>query len=122
MIDEPREISSGETVSEWMDVYRNDLKDNGAGLWAIVEHGRVGFGLSGDALLDFIRRSLRVVIAAGGQIVKDGPDGWEPDDSYGATPDEIVENVIRAWQAAGEPEPEWGEWWFVLPKDFRRRD
>jgi hypothetical protein len=122
MTDEPREISTGTPISEWITFYKDDLEDDGVGLWSIVEHGRVGFSLSGDALIDFIRRSLHFIIACGGRIVKDGPDGWEPDDSYGTTPDEIVENVVRSWQAAGEPDPEWGQWRFVLPRDFGHVD
>ncbi len=122
MIDEPREIESGETINEWISsVYKDNLLDIGTGLGGIVSDGSIGFQLSGEALVDFIRRSLHFIIGYGGRIVKSGSEGWEPDDSFGTTPNEVVENVIRAWQAAGEPDPEWGEWWFVLPKDFRNR-
>jgi hypothetical protein len=123
MTDEPRDSFDGTTATQRISSYVVDyLQDDGIGLSIIVSGGRKSFSLSGEALIDFIRRSLHFIIACGGRIVKDGPDGWEPDDSYGAAPDEIVENVIRSWQAAGEPDPEWGQWWFVLPRDFGHVD
>jgi len=119
MTDEPRSKFSGRTASEWIALLPTDLDDIGVGMSAIIGAGRQSFGFEGNALVDFVRRSLYALVERGAT-----PRHWgSPSDPqrdiplhYGSDSNaEIVEGVIADWLASGGGDLEWGDFWFALP-------
>lgn len=119
MIDERVRKLFGDTVSEWIQSLPSDLDDIGVGLHAIVQTGRYGFELKNSELIEFIRKSLYVLLNHGAK-----PRHWgspsKPDRDFelhygNDTNDEIVEGVIADWLASGAGDLEWGDFWFALP-------
>jgi hypothetical protein len=119
MIDQRKHKFGGDTVQEWIQFLPAYLDDIGIGLHAIVQTGRRGFELENAELIEFVRRSLRALLAGGAK-----PRHWgsrsHPDRNimlhYGNdTNDEIVEGVIADWLASGAGDLEWGDFWFALP-------
>ena len=122
MRNEPKHKSGGETISEWIPLMANQLNDIGIGLRSIIYDGRKEFGLEGSALVDFVRRSLYVLVERGAKPRHWGKPG-DPDRNiplhYGADSSrEIVEGVIADWLAGGGGDLEYGDFWFALPKTF----
>ena len=120
MSDEPRELYRGTPMSQWMEELAGDLADDAVGFWGIVADGRIGFGLEGEALVDYVRRQIAVLLAQGGLPVLGGGLGgehhWIVQQQYGSRPGEILDNVIRAWLARGcDEDPGW--LWFTLPEN-----
>ena len=68
-------------------------------MWEIVDHGRTGFSLEGEALTDFVRRSIHALIDAGAKpVVGAGkPDQWKLQVQYGSNKHEVAEAVIDEW-------------------------
>ena len=120
MSEEPRERYYDVPMSQWMQETTSDLID-AVGFWAIVADGRVGFGLEGEALVDYVRRQIAVLLARGGvPVLGGGPDGehhWIVQRQYGTRPDEILDNVMREWleRGATDEDPDW--LWFTLPEN-----
>jgi hypothetical protein len=119
MIDERRRKIFGDTISEWMAYMPAELDDIGVGLAGIIDTGRYGFELKGSELVDFVRKSLRILVARGAK-----PRHWgspsHPNRNvmlhYGKdTNEEIVQGVIADWLASGGGDLEWGDFWFALP-------
>lgn len=102
MIVEPRNKYYGETMSEAISLVSGELPIDAVGMWQIVPKGRDGFDLTGDALVDFIRKCIHALLAAGAVPVRGGKGTgyeWVAQTQYGTTKEEITENVIREWQA-----------------------
>jgi hypothetical protein len=98
------------------------LNDLPVGLWVIVNHGQKGFGLEGEALVDFIRRCIYALVDAGAKPVAGGnkPNQWELQTQYGRNKHEIAEAVIAEWKAQGAVKPEpWTGVWFGLPWSYQ---
>jgi hypothetical protein len=119
MIEEKRHKLYGSTIGEWHKFLPAHLDDIGVGLDAIVQTGRYGFGLGSSDLIDFIRKSIYVLLEHGAK-----PRHWGSLTHrnrnillhYGSdTNDEIVEGVIADWLASGAGDLEWGDFWFALP-------
>ncbi|MCE1235560.1 MAG: hypothetical protein LWW93_04295 [Hyphomicrobiales bacterium] len=93
----------------------------GVGLGSLVDRGRIGFRLEGDALIDFVRRVIVGLVAGGASPEDDGfvtPDNPRGLAHFGAdTPEEVADGVVAAWVAAGAPDPEWGDWRFNTPRN-----
>ncbi|HRK69509.1 MAG TPA: hypothetical protein PKY73_18310 [Hyphomonas sp.] len=82
------------------------------GLGAAEEH----YGLHGEARDAFLRRYLIELVKAGGQPIEPADDGihaWRIIQRYGTTPEEIADGMLAEWKAAGEPDPDWGEYSFA---------
>ncbi len=102
MIDEPRHKDYGTTLSEWIVLIPGELPVDAVGLWQVVPAGRDGFGLEGDALVDFVRRAIHALLDAGAVPVRGGKGTgyeWLAQKQYGTTRDEITEAVIQEWLA-----------------------
>ena len=81
------------------------------------------FGLEGEALTDFVRRSIYALLEAGAKPVlgTNTPNVYELQPQYGQTNTEIAEAVIREWLAQGAPSPApWTGLWFGLPWSYER--
>src|SRR5437868_2186770 len=118
MSTEPRDRVTGTPMSELIAFMPNSLNDLPVGLWVIIEHGKKGFGLEGEALVDFIRRCIYALVDAGAKPVAGGnkPNQWELQTQYGRNKYEIAEAVIAECQAHGSVKPEpWTGAWFGLP-------
>jgi hypothetical protein len=117
---EPRD-ASGLPMSEWIAGLNGGLNDLPVGMWRIVDRGRRGFGLEGEALTDFVRRSIYALIDAGAKpVVGAGkPNQWKLQVQYGTNRWEIAQAVIAEWLQQGAPTPEpWEGLWFGLPWSY----
>ena len=118
MATEPKHVRYGTPLGEWISLQPHRLLDNGSGLWNVVSAGYKGFGLEGSALTDFIRRTILVLIEAGGRpvVASETLPIWEETFQYGTKPEDITDSVIAEWLAEGASEyVEWGRWWFAEP-------
>lgn len=100
-----------------MDQDGGQLPLDAVGMWQIVPGGRIGFGLEGEALTDYVRRCIAELLSRGAvPVVGGGLEGeheWIAQPQYGSTPDEIVENVVREWLANGARDEDPGGLWFA---------
>jgi hypothetical protein len=114
-------------ASKWIAGYAHRLTDGGVvGLWQIVIDGRRWFGLEGDRLADYVRRSLEVLVESGAKPVKEidsEPDEyyWTLQRQYGATNADIIDNVMGEWRAGGSQDSDPNGIWFAFPKICDRR-
>lgn len=121
MTSEPKHKIYGSSMSECIAFTPSGLYDDvGVGLNGIIADGRRGFGLEGQALADFVRRSLYTLVEKGAT-----PRHWSPTRNYplhygGDSPSEIVEGVISDWLKSGGGDLEWGDFRFMLPKHHAR--
>ena len=120
MTDEVRDKFYNQTMSEVVYLIPGELPIDAVGLWQIVPKGRDGFSLSGSALADFVGRCIHALLEAGAVPVRGGKGTgyeWIMQSQYGATKDQIVENVVREWQQmTDDPLVLCGEGvWFALP-------
>src|SRR6266849_5842529 len=113
---ERRDKIYGQTVGEWIEKIPGELPIDAVGLWQIVSFGREGFELSGEELVDAVRRSITALLAKGAVPVVGARDGihvWTPV-KYGDTADETIEAIITEWRNLGR-DPDGGDVWFALP-------
>src|SRR3712207_9042385 len=104
MSEEPRERNYGTPLSEWMEQVANELPVDAVGIWQIVPDGTRGFGFEGEALTEYVRRQIAVLLARGAVPVIGGGGTehyWIVQRQYGSRPDEILDNVMREWLARG---------------------
>jgi len=125
MTQEPRDKFYGYTIGEWISKIPNELAADAVGLWQIVSFGRDGFGLSGPALVGYVRKSLFALLASGarpGVGALDGEHIWITVD-YGNTAENVCDSIIAEWIASGR-DPNEGDVWFALPHIYnaKRRD
>ena len=102
MTEEPRHRGTGEALSAAIERHKNELPYDAMALMHIVPKGRTGFGLAGDALTDYVCRSVRSLLEAGAVPVTHIPgNGYDftYESKYGSTIDEITEGVIKEWLA-----------------------
>jgi hypothetical protein len=122
-IEPERRSRYGETMSERIACWPGSLNDLPVGLFQIIFQGRTGFDLEGEALIDFIRRSIYALVDAGAMPVRGagipGVEKWIFQPQYGRTKQEIAEAVIAEWLRDGAPTPEtWTGLWFGLPWSY----
>lgn len=126
-LESARDKWEGRTVDEWIaDRLRElDVAEVGpndpVGMWLIVPSGRYDFGLQGEVLVAFVRRTLLALLRAGAMPVvrDDAPAGWRVLGQYGANPDEIADAVIAGWLASGGGDPD-DTVWFARPDRIRQ--
>ena len=114
--------NDGQPILEFIESIGFDAENDLAQLLPVVSAGRHGYELRGDELDEFIRRCLHSILDHGAlPTVNTGGLGYavhEATTQYGVTADAIVENVMAAWNAAGRPDPDWGEWAFSTPDNI----
>jgi hypothetical protein len=120
MTTEPTD-AAGVTMTEWIAGLPEGLSDIPVGMWMLVPNGRIGFGLEGSELADFIRRCIHTLMDAGAKPVvhDDEPHRWKLQMQYGSDKHEVAEAVIGEWLRQGAPTPEpWDGVWFGLPRSW----
>ncbi len=116
---EPRHKYFGDTMSDRIVQVANELSVDAVGMRQIVPGGRHGFGLEGEALTDDVRRCIAELLSRGAVPVAGGGDtGYDRivQPQYGATPEEIIENVVCECLAKGTKDEDPGGLWFALPR------
>ncbi len=118
---EPKDKHYGTPLSQVIAEIPGELPIDAVGLFQIVPKGRDGFGFDGALLADFVGRAIMALLDAGAVPVRGGPGSgyyWIAQKQYGASPDEIVSNVIAEWLAMpNDPLVLCGEGvWFALPR------
>jgi hypothetical protein len=93
--------------------------DVGVGIYVIINKGRHVFGLKGDDLVDFTRKSLLALFDAGAVPISASGTGapWKLDRRYGMDKDEIIERVIRQWLVETKDDPGVDAIWFGTPEE-----
>jgi hypothetical protein len=122
MMMELRDKYYGQTVDEWISTLPGELPVDAVGLWQIVSFGREGFGLSGDELVNFVRRGIEELFAKGAKPVLGAMDGvhvWTTVD-YGSTSESMSRAIIAEWRNLGR-DPDEGDVWFALPHIFNAK-
>ena len=100
MTDELRDKYYGYTINEAIELIPGELPVDAVGLWQIVPKGRDGFGLSGEALDDFIRRAIAALLEADAVPVRHvhGSDyEWDIQRQYGSEREQIIEAILAEW-------------------------
>ncbi|MEA2880006.1 MAG: hypothetical protein QOF14_5202 [Hyphomicrobiales bacterium] len=122
MTREPRHISWGTPMSTWIEerIPRPPYDELPLGMWAIVDDGRRLFGLEGEALAGYIRKSIYALMDAGFKPVCGvGKNRWQLQVQYGSSKQEVAEAVIAEWLREGAKTPEpWTGLWFGLPRHW----
>jgi hypothetical protein len=121
-----RDKWGGRTVDEWIADRLRELDvtavgpNDPVGMWLIVPAGRYDFGLQGEVLVAFVRRTVLALLRAGAMPVTrdDAPVGWRVLEEYGRNPDEIADAVIAEWLASGGGDPD-DKVWFARPDRIR---
>jgi hypothetical protein len=122
-MNQKRHRNYGWTIDEWIAATPGDLNRDATGLWHIVCAGREGFGLSGQELIDFVRRSLLALFEKGAKPVTGATDDihiWRPLTNYQGDADQIAQTIIDEWQASGR-DPDAGGMWFALPHIYEQK-
>jgi hypothetical protein len=112
----------GQTEEDWISGWVEELDRDATSLWHIVTAGREGFELSGPELIDFVRRSLAALFAAGAKPVKGGDKIylWGRVTKYGDDPEKMADAIIDEWQKSGR-DPDIGGIWFATPNVFEEK-
>jgi hypothetical protein len=113
----------GQTEQEVITGWVEELARDATSLWHIITAGREGFELDGPELIDFVRRSLMALFAAGAKPVmgKIDPDYlWGRVTKYGDDPRQMTDAVIDEWQKSGR-DPDAGGIWFATPNVYGER-
>jgi hypothetical protein len=121
MTREPQDRQYGGSMSEYIASLPSTLNDLPVGMAHIIDAGRKGFGLDGEALTDFVRRCIYALIDAGAKPVAGGnkPNQWNLQVQYGSNRWEITQAVVAEWLRQGAPTPEpWTGVWFGLPWSY----
>jgi hypothetical protein len=116
MSEQIRHRNYGKTVDEWIELVPGELEFDAVSLRNIVVAGREGFGLSGEQLIEYVRRNILVLVAKGAKPVVGAADGehyWSLAE-YGKSEDEIADAIMDEWQREGR-DPELGGVSFALP-------
>lgn len=118
MTQEPRHKTYGTPMSEWIALAPGELPRDAVGVWQLVPEGRDGFGLKGNSLIEFVRRSIYALLDAGAVPVSGGMGTdyeWIAQKHYGTTREEIAENVVREWSQAPNDQEILFKVWFARP-------
>ena len=120
MTEERRDNVYGRTISEWIALVPGELPRDAVGLWQILAAGQHSFELVGAELIDYVRRNVAVLLDAGAIPVAGGRGtnyDWVAKTNYGSRRDEIIDAVIKEWQATTGDEMYPWSLWFALPRD-----
>ena len=120
MNSEPLHRNTGETLSEVISQYPNELPRDAVGIWQIVPGGRVDFGLSGTSLADYVRRAVLALLDAGAVPVRHISGSgyeWVHQKQYGSSREEIANAIVKEWEPVPNTSQDMIEHcpWFALP-------
>jgi len=122
MTEEPKHAYWGISASEKIANYPRYLSDWAVGFWQIVIDGRRWFGLGGDELTDYVRRSLYVLVDSGAKPVKADHGKnycWILQSRYGTSTADVIDGVIAEWLSSGGCDPDLTGLWFALPEIYQ---
>ena len=124
MTSEPIDSIYGVAMSEWISLVPGELPRDAVGLWQIVPAGTIHFKLSGNDLVDYVRRNIYALLGAGAvPVISGGETGfdWVYQPQFGATKEEIAQSVIAEWQRIGNDVGDLaGSIWFALPRPGKK--
>ena len=117
---DPKDRVFGVRMSEWISLVPGELPRDAVGMWQIVPAGTINFGLSGSELIDYVRRNIFALLAAGAIPVFGGRGTefeWVYQPQFGITAEDIARNVIAEWQRIGNDVGDLaGSVWFARPR------
>lgn len=95
------------TVGEYLKNCHHELDGDLVGLWGLVGIGRRFYGLKDGDLREFIIYAIIQLFAHGAHVIDGSKDPaflWEKTDRYGSDPEEAAFNIVKEWNAKGEPD------------------
>jgi hypothetical protein len=110
-------LRTGISDAEWIRRSLDEARSDPVGMWQVVRAGRDGFGLTGAALEDFVRRFIAEMVAGGaGPIVGDkrAPSGWSPTTQFGLKAEDVAQSLVDEWKRSGV-DPDVDGVWFAFP-------
>ena len=115
---EPTHRFSGTPLSEWILLVPNELPIDAVGLWQIAPVFEHDFGLSGPALEEALRQTVRGLLAAGAIAVEMSPPSprWVARSDLAGSGEDCVNRVVQYWRDLGR-EPDVGDVWFALASE-----
>ncbi len=93
------------TFGEVLSQYSAELDIDAVGIWHIVPRAQRVYGLTGDAVAEYVRRAINAILDSGGVPVRHKPGSayeWVQQKQYGNTREQIVEALISEWQSLPE--------------------
>ena len=108
------------TISDYLREAHEELDRDLTGLWNIVPTGRWGFRLKDAELREFLVYAIIQLLEYGGKVIEQQGSTkvyWEESTRFGRAPEEIAFNIVKEWNAQGEPDPEvWQSVAFAKPE------
>lgn len=95
------------TVGDYLQNCHYRLNDDIVGLWGLVGAGRRGYQLENEDLREFIILAIIQLLAHGAHVIDAANDPailWRKTDRYGNEPGDIAFNIVKEWNARGEPD------------------
>jgi hypothetical protein len=113
---EPTHGIFGTPLSEWISRVPNELPQDAVGLWQIAPVLEHHFGLSGAALENALRQTVRALLAAGAIPVEGGhkPGSWSARRDLTGSGEAGIDHVVQYWRELGR-EADVGDIRFALP-------
>jgi hypothetical protein len=114
-------LRNGLSDAEWIQRSLGEARSDPVGMWQMVKAGRNGYGLTGQALEDFVRNFIVSMVAGGADPVVGNrlcSSGWSPTRKHGANPADIADSLIGEWRESGI-DPDVDGVWFALPSAWR---
>jgi len=117
---QPTDKYYGIPMDEWIIRLPEDLKQDAVALWHLVAGGRDSFDLDSTELVEFVRKSIQVLLEHGAlPVVADigGNNDWRLSDAYQTGTGDTVDAILADWLNLG-CDPDIGGLWFSLPERF----
>ncbi|WP_077003535.1 hypothetical protein [Variovorax sp. KK3] len=114
-------LRTGISDSDWIQRSLDESESDPVGMWQMVKTGRDGFGLSGPALEDFVRRFISEMVAGGAHPIvgdRSAPFGWRRTIDHGDKPVDIAASLINSWKRSGI-DPDVDGVWFARPSVWK---
>ena len=95
------------TVRDYLENCHHRLDGDIVGLWLLVGMGRRNYQLEDGDLREFIIYAIIQLFAHGAYVIDASKDPallWEKTDRYGPDPEEAAFNIVKEWNAKGEPD------------------
>jgi len=112
--------TGGFPISRYLQSAHKELDRDLTGLWNVVPAGRYGYELKDADLREFLVYAIIQLLEYGGKVIEQQGSTkvyWEETTRFGTAPEEIAFNIVKEWNAQGEPDPEvWQSVAFAKPE------
>ena len=108
------------TIERYLEKAHEELDFDLVGLWNLIPEGRETYGLKDAELREFLVYAIIQLLEYGGKVIEQQGSTnvyWEETTRFGTAPEKIALNIVKEWNAQGEPDPEvWESVAFAKPE------